>query len=320
MMFILRVFGLARIFALLIVLFATAVHAEQLSFRKSLEPTLINFDYRWLDLNNTTQNLSFTLPKKIVYKQKHTKFVPELAQNFVFIELLKAAREIDPREARIEIQQVAQDIRVTVKSRSAKLMRKWQISMQTKKQQAFDKYLEQNYYAYFKTPFGQQGFKPDHLRYIDKNKQELLPVATAIFEMLSTDSNPVQYVNLILSWVQNIPYNALENRLESNGAGYLPPLSVIANNQGDCDSKTTLTATIIRALLPDAKMVMVYLPKHALLGLSLPQQLKKDTFLVEGIDYLLMEPTGPASLPLGEIGTTSENQMASGMYSYEKIP
>jgi hypothetical protein len=302
------------------VLFSSVLQAEQLSFSKTQESELIRFDYQWLDLNNTTKNLSFTLPKKIVYQQQHKKFVPELAQNFVFIELLRAAREVDPREARVEIQNIAKSVKVNVNSRSADTKEKWQIVMKSKKQQAFDSYLAQNYYAYFKTPFGQQGFKPDHMRYIDENKLGLLPLATAIFNMLPTDSHPAEYVNLILSWVQNIPYNVLENRLESNGAGYLPPFSVIANNQGDCDSKTALTATIIRALLPQAKMVMVYLPNHALLGINLPHAVKEDTFIVEGIDYSMMEPTGPAAALLGEIAPISAKHMASGMFSYEKVP
>lgn len=319
-MFILRVFGLIRICALLMVLFATVLHAEQLSFRKTLESELISFDYQWLDYKNTTQNLSFALPKRIVYQQKHKKFVPELAQKFVFIELLKAARKIDPKEARVEIHQVAKDVRVKINSRSAKVLQKWQILMQTKKQQAFDSYLQKNHYAYFKTPFGQQGFKPDHIRYIDENRLELLPLATAIFNMLPKDSNPVEYVNLILSWVQNIPYNILENRLQSNGAGYLPPLSVVANNQGDCDSKTALMAAVIRALLPEVKMVMLYLPNHALLGINLPHSVKEDTFVVGGLDYLLMEPTGPALTLLGTISPKSMSNMANGMFSYEKVP
>lgn len=310
---------MARFFVLLLVLVGLASNAQQRKFNKELDSDMINFNYQWIDLDNTTQNLAFSLTKKSVYQQKHLRFVPELAQKFMYIELLKAARKVDPREARIEIQQVAQDVRVKINSRSTTLIEHWQMSMQTSKQLAYEHYLEKNYYTYFKTPFGQQGIKPDHIRYIDENKLALLPVATAIYNQLPADSPPADYVNLILSWVQSIPYNTLENRAESNGAGYLPPLSVIANNQGDCDSKSALTAGIIRVLLPEVKILMMYLPNHALLGIGLPHLLKKDIFVVDGFNYVLMEPTGPATMPLGTIASKSTQQLASAMFSYEEV-
>lgn len=74
-----------------------------------------------------------------------------------------------------------------------------------------------------------------------------------MFEKLPINSGTCTYVNLVLSWVQSIPYNKLEERLNSNGAGYLPPLSVVVNNQGDCDSKAVLMTNPVRPLLPDAK-------------------------------------------------------------------
>jgi hypothetical protein len=280
----------------------------------------ISLDYQWLDHNNKSQNISFSLPKKQVHQQVHRRFVPEIAQQYVFIELHKAAKKIDPRQVRVEIQRLAQNIKVKVTSRNAKLIHKWQESMQRSKEQAFDRYLADNYYSRFGTHLGQQGVKPDHLRYIVENKAPLLPLAQAIFEKLAPGSDSRAYVNLMLSWVQSIPYNVLENRLESNGAGYLPPLSVVANNQGDCDSKSTLMATLLRTLLPDVKMVMMYLPNHALLGISLPSRVHEKTYEIAGSNYLMMEPTGPASLVLGSIAPRSASDIASGMYSYESIP
>jgi len=298
----------------------SGARAEQLTFSKTTVGKDINLHYQWLDHNKQSQNLSFSLPKLQVNQQVHRKFVPELAQQYVFIELHKAARQIDPREARVEIQHVAKDIRVKVKSRSATLRQKWQLSMQASQKKAFDQYLSDNYYSRFRTYLNQQGLKPDHLRYIVENKAPLLPLAQAVLDKLPPASDARAYVNLMLSWVQSIPYNVLENRLESNGAGYLPPLSVVANNQGDCDSKSALMATLIRTLLPEVKMVMMYLPNHALLGISLPSQVHEQTFKIAGTDYLMMEPTGPALMTLGTIAPRSSSDIASAMYSYESIP
>jgi hypothetical protein len=186
-------------------------------------------------------------------------------------------------------------------------------------QKALDQYLQDNYYSHFRSYLGQKAIKPDHLRYISENTAALLPVAQAIFEKLPADSKNRAYINLVLSWVQSIPYNELKNRLTSNGAGYLPPLSVVANNQGDCDSKTVLMASLVRALLPDVEMTMVFLPNHALLGIVLPSRKNEQTLNIDGMDYLLMEPTGPSKIPLGEVSNRSAQYIAGNMYNLEEV-
>jgi hypothetical protein len=301
-------------------LLVTPVSAEQIVYKKVKKQSQLNFKYKWLDSFNQNQVLEFNLPVKQPGRQIHKRFVPELAQQYVFIELHKAARLVDPREARISIQRGTQDIKVNVTSRSETALKKWQESMAHTETAAFDKYLKDNYYARFTSYLGQEAVKADHIRYISENKAPLLPVAQAIYETLAVNSESRIYVNLLLSWVQSIPYNELEDRMSSNGAGYLPPLAIIRQNQGDCDSKSVLMASLIRSLLPDVKLVMIYLPQHALLGISLPTRSNEQTFSFNGSEYLLMEPTGPAVMPLGSIATTTSSAINSGLVSYEQIP
>lgn len=302
----------------------TSVHfssfAQQLTFNKTKQSERMYFDYSWSDHQEQTQDITFTLPLLQVNSQNHKKFIPSLAQRYVYIELHKAARKINPKDARVRIQRRGQNIQVRVTSRSDNLLGHWQRSMAQSKEKALDQYLQDNYYSYFRSHLGQQAIKPDHLRYISENKVALLPIAQAVYEKLPIDSETRAYVNLVLSWVQSIPYNELNNRLNSNGAGYLPPLSVVANNQGDCDSKTVLMASLVRSLLPDTKMSMVYLPNHALLGIVLPFRNNEQTIDIDGVNYLLMEPTGPAKTPLGDIATSSSRYIAGNMYSVEEIP
>jgi len=294
--------------------------AEQLSFNKSKQNKEMNFNYSWSDHQELTRDIAFALPLRQLNRQNHKKFIPDLAQQYVYIELHKAARKIDPREARVQIQHRGQDIHIQVTSRSGNILDKWQRSMNQSQEKALDQYLKDNYYSHFRSHLGQKAVKPDHLRYISENTAALLPIAQAVYDRLPTNSETRAYVNLVLSWVQSIPYNELKNRLTSNGAGYLPPLSVVANNQGDCDSKTVLMASLVRSLLPDVKMTMVFLPNHALLAIVLPFRTNEQTLDIDGLDYLLMEPTGPAKIPLGEIANRSAREIAGNMYSLEEVP
>jgi len=296
------------------------IFAQQLSFNKSKQNKEMSFSYTWSDHQQLTRDISFALPLRQLNKQNHKKFIPDLAQQYVYIELHKAARKIDPREARVQIQHRGQDILIQVTSRSDNLRDKWQRSMSQSQDKALDQYLKDNYYSHFRSHLGQEAVKPDHLRYIVENTAALLPIAQAVYDKLPSNSETRAYVNLVLSWVQSIPYNELKNRVTSNGAGYLPPLSVVVNNQGDCDSKTVLMASLIRSLIPDVKMAMVYLPNHALLGIVLPFRTNEQTLEIDGMDYLLMEPTGPAKIPLGEIANRSASEIAGNMYSFEQVP
>lgn len=294
--------------------------AQQLSFNKFKQSKQIHFNYAWSDHQEQTQDIAFALPLLQLNRQHHKKFIASIVQQYVYIELHKAARKINPKEARVQIQRRVQDIKIKVTSRSNKLLDRWQRSMDQSKENALDQYLQDNYYSYFRSHLGQKAIKPDHLRYISENEAALRPIAQAAYDKLPTNSETRAYVNLVLSWIQSIPYNELENRLNSNGAGYLPPLSVVSNNQGDCDSKTVLMASLVRSLLPDTKLTMVYLPNHALLGIVLPFRRNEQTIDINGFDYLLMEPTGPAKFPLGNIAARSSTDIANNMYSLEEIP
>lgn len=292
---------------------------QQLIFNKSKQGQEMRFKYSWTDHQDFTRDIGFALPLRLINTQTHKKFIPDLARQYVYIELLKAARKIDPREARVQVQHRGQDLYIQVTSRSENLLEKWQRSMNISQDLAFNQYLSDNYYSQFRSYLGQEAVKPDHLRYIIENQASLLPVAQAVYDKLPTNSETRAYVNLVLSWVQSIPYNELEDRVTSNGAGYLPPLSVVANNQGDCDSKTVLMASLIRSLLPEVRMSIIFLPNHALLGIVLPFRTNEQTIDIQGVDYLLMEPTGPAKLPLGEVADSSARDIAGNLYSIEEV-
>lgn len=296
--------------------------AEQRKFNKTDEGNRLKLSYEWLTQSQLPLELSFLLPKDKLNSQFKSKknYMPDIAQRHVYIELMKAAQKVNPKEARVKILKRGRDYKISVSSRSPELVQKWQKNMEDKQQQAFDEYLEENYYTRFVNHLGQEGVKPDHIRYLQESRDLVLPAAQAIYDKMEPGSDSRDYVNLLMSWIQNIPYDQLENRLTSNGSGYFSPAEVMTNNLGDCDSKTTLAASLMRALLPNLPMVMVYLPDHALLGAVLSHRNNEQTLNVNGMEYLLMEPTGPALLNIGQISKDSKADIAGGMYTTERIP
>ena len=94
--------------------------SQQLSFNKSKKNKEMYFNYTWSDHQEKTSDISFSLPFHQLNKQNHKKFIPNLAQQYVYIEMHKAAKKIDPKEARVNIQRRGQDIHIQVTSRSNK--------------------------------------------------------------------------------------------------------------------------------------------------------------------------------------------------------
>lgn len=311
-----------RYFILLICWISLPLTAEQTAFSRQESEKEYTFNYKWTDYFGTDRELSFAIDRETLNKQfRHNKaYRAEIAQRHVFIALQKQVQKINPKQARVRLQRISDEIRITVRANSQADQQAWLGKMLQAKENAFDDYLYENHYARYLSPTGQQGIKPDHVRFVSDNIRVVLPAAQAIYEQLEQKSSTRSYVNLLLSWIQSIPYNTLEDRLVSNGSGYAPPSDVITNNLGDCDSKTVLAAALMRSLLPNLSMVIILTPTHALLGANLPRRENESTIEVEGLEYLLLEPTGPQLMPAGIIGDTSQYGIDSGLYTYEKVP
>jgi hypothetical protein len=304
-------------------LLATAVSANQSYFHREESDQAVTLKYRWLDAFGAERNLSFSLDKEKMSSQHklNKSYKPEIAQRYVYIQLQKAAQKVNPREARISFRRLNSEIQIQVKSQNDKVTDKWMREMQIVQEQALTEYLQQNYYGRYTGPYGETGVKPDHIRFVDDSVHTVLPAAQAIYEQINEDSTSRTYVNLLLSWVQSIPYDALQDRLTSHGSGFMSPAEVLTSNKGDCDSKAVLTAALLRSLLPKLQMIIIYLPNHALLGANLPFYGESELSVNEGgIDYVLLEPTGPAIMKIGELGEETERYINNGMYTHEVIP
>ncbi len=307
---------------LLLVLCPSIAAAKQTYYHILENDDSITLKYRWYDSFGTNRAISFDLDKNKIAEQHRQNIIyrPEIAFRYVYIELQKEARKINPRDARVRFRNLNNELQIEVKSGSDELSNQYLNQLLQKREQAFVEYLNMNYYDRYESPYGQLGVKPDHSRFVVESVTSLLPAAQAIYEQLDEESTSRMYVNLLLSWVQSIPYNTLQDRMTSNGSGYIPPTDVLTTNMGDCDSKTVLTASLLRSLLPQLQMVIVYLPNHALLGANLPHFEGEAMISRDGVDYLLLEPTGPAIMRVGVLGEETERYIANGMYTLERVP
>src|SRR5690606_22370246 len=241
--------------------------AKQLSFSREEQDNQIQFHYIWQDRDEQTHKLDVSFNKDTFFDAFRTfkLYRPEIANRYSLMAMRKQASQIDARDADIKVKQSGESINVSIRSRHPDSIAKWQQQFRQIQRDSFNQYLADNYYIEFENALRQTGVKPDHVKFAQQSQALLAPLVEA-FTKLSTDKTDKRNtIELVLSWVQSIPYDLLEDRLNSNGSGFSPPNKLIADNKGDCDSKAVLTAALLHGLYPDMPIVFIFLPEHALL-------------------------------------------------------
>jgi len=160
--------------------------------------------------------------------------------------------------------------------------------------------------AYFRERFYRLdetgGLLPDYARIAERALPALAPVAAALRGQVS-GLDPRAALTHLLAFVQTIPYDRLEDRATS--AGFLPPFLMLAQNRGDCDTKSVAFAALAHLLYPRLPIALILVPRHAFLGLGLEPE-PGDGYIVRGPrTWVLAEPVGPGLLPVGRSGPES---------------
>ena len=309
---------MTKIVLCICLLLSTTIQAKQLSFAKKAEEQQHIFNYQWLDHQNEQQAISFSLSKEALFDRFRMlkTFKNEFAQKSILHGVKKQLKKQPLQGAQASFKQNNGKISIEIKSADeSKLPLAYQ---QVKKleQQETQKYFKENYFQYFVDHDNQAGVKVNHIDIANDSVTDFKFLKNIILEKVSI-KNIRKVTNYVLAFVQNIPYSPLESRISSSGAGFNPPAKIIWENQGDCDSKMTLTATLLRALMPRIDMAMIFIDQHAFIGIAIPPKAGEITVKDKGITYVLAEPTGPALYPLGEVAPESELAINQGRYTVE---
>lgn len=127
-------------------------------------------------------------------------------------------------------------------------------------------------------------------------------------------------IGSVLSFVQTAMHYKQPDPVfkDKHTGGVLPPITAVLVGWGDCDTKTGLAASIL-SNWAQMKMVGVGVPGHYLMGVLLIPE-KGDIYLeYQGLQYVLVEPTGPAWLPPGQVGEETM-QLLNGRDGYKIEP
>lgn len=284
----------------------------------------LTFSYQWRDFNDSQQSFDFQVDKREFLQplKRYRGFNLERSQRELTHQLNRYIRQqqwqgiqarLTPRQQSVEL--------VTVNSRTQDKqaqLTEYKRLLREYYNERWNDYLEANFYRQLTLPPGEQGIIPDHPGIASEMTTVLRPLIQAIGEQLGNNTQR-NYINYIASFIQQIPYNDLNSKLDSRGDGFVPPNQLLYYNQGDCDSKVTLMSSVIKEIIETPKMAIIYLPNHAVFGISISSRSDDISVKHNGVNYILVDVTGPAAMPLGQVGGETEFQINTEQYTVVPI-
>ena len=290
-------------------------YAKQRVFNRIIEQDTVLFNYQWQDHQQQKQKLQLTITKKALFdrfrnfKALNEKSLHQYLNQHLAKQLIQPIQTMQTSAAQPNSSATKREKNKIKKDSNKALSR----------QAILQQYLHQHFYHQFTFFDGVKKIKPDHTRIAEQSIIALQALTTELTTK-TANLNKREKLNYLLSFVQSIPYSTITNRASSSGAGFNPPAKVLWENQGDCDSKMTLLAALIKAIMPENNVVLVYLNNHALLGIDDDKQAQDFAINYQGNTYVIAEVSGPALLNLGKITQTSSIAISNNYYSIEKLP
>jgi hypothetical protein len=293
-------------------------YAEQIYFSKQEEKEEYYFKYRWQDAQKNEQSLSFMLSKDGLFNRfRHFKvYQPAFAEKQIH-QAMKKELNLNPIKG-VQIifpeKNLAQGIQIKASRREQMMQAKNKITFLNQKYRK--EYLAREYQQSFTNYEGNTYIKPNHRKIATRSIADLKVIKPLVLKEVSI-KNIRKVSNYVLGFVQSIPYSDLESKATSSGSGFYPPLKLLWENQGDCESKVTLAITMLRTLMPRLSMILVFIDQHAFIGIATPPEGDEMTLTENNVTYVLAEPTGPGLFRLGQLPLESEQAILNGHYTVE---
>ena len=289
----------------LLCLSTTELFAAQLSFSQKNRI----LEYQWTATDQSTHQLSADFSQTQFALTTFRRYSPQLMEQALQQQAMQWFLQQNINGLQLRRERVGLNYELQLTGNDPQQVRKTSQALKKQQQEAYQQYLIEHHFMLFKDFSNQWSLKPNHVAIAQLSQNDVAPLVAA-FTTLLADKSEAEGIALVLSFIQSIPYSALGSDGQQRGTGFSPPAQLLLNNQGDCDSKVTLMASLLLQLYPERKLVMIIVPGHALIGIDLPAQAKQQTLTIQGVNYVLAEPTGPAPLAIGHLDSNTTKAIA----------
>lgn len=307
-----------KLFITFFLFFSFAAEAELLHFNKKEMENSYVFSYQWTNKQKKIDNIEFSLSKTSLFDQfrNFKAYKANLAIKYVNHKIKKHLLKQPLKNITLKYSKYEKENSFIISGKNTSAIRKAELEISRLEKKYFKAYLDKEYYQRFETHDFIAGIKPNHRKIAEQSVQALKSLKPLILNKVSIQ-NIRQVTDFTLNFIQNIPYSTLESRVQSSGLGFNPPLKVLWENQGDCDSKATLAIAILRSLMPRVKLALIFIKEHALIAVHMPPVGNDFSVDINQETYVLADPTGPSLFSLGEVSEESEMAILQGQYIAE---
>lgn len=261
------------------------------------------------------KTLQFTLDDASLERYRHRiRYRPELAQLHVRNGLVRYTASLMQSGVSIRLSPPNLPLTVDVRAKDSAKLAQIRQQIAQEQQHLFNEYLTKHQYRVQQDHRTKQWIVQDHLQHFKQAQQDLVPVAEAIVALYGSN-NIRQVATAVTSWIQQIPYQNLEDRQSSPGVGYLPPIELLFQQQGDCDSKAVLWAGVMRLIFPKLPLALVYFDDHAMVAARIPPRQNEQTIEAGGMSLMLIDATGPAQAPIGQPNPDYLDEIANQQFT-----
>lgn len=279
--------------------FSATLKSSQISFNAKKENQKWSLNYKWKDIHGKTHSADFQLSSRIM--RQEDKVLKILKP----IEIAKyQSREINryaKKHGGVRLKAVVFKKRgLAIGGDKAGKKKGLEIA-----KKAAIEYAEMHDYFFYK----KDRYIPDHIKHVKKYSHLFTPLVKALGGP-TKDSR--DFAEKALAFVQAIPY-------EPRRSIYRQPISVLAKNRGDCDSKTALFLCIIKNAYPNMNVGIVYVKNHAFAAMEITPQKGDKTFRSNGKKWVALEPVGPRLYPLGKVSGRSRRKLSFGNFVLRSI-
>ena len=282
--------------------------AEQNAFSVNKEPDEWRFDVAWTDAGGRDRQVEYSLPTDAVESDLAVPLRFQVRD--ANAELVQVINDYGNATKGVQISAVQRGKKVAIsgRARSRNALKKAKVGLKSVQRRAERRYLKAHGFTKLRGRI-----IPNHAQHAHRYAERVEPLALALG---SGELKRRAFAKRAVSFVQSIPYEQGRNGRDK---GFRLPLSVLARNKGDCDSKATLYLALMKAAHPSLDSVFVYIKGHAFVGLGLRPAAKDVTFRADGRTWVLVEPVGPALSPIGQGARRSERKARRGAFDVRRV-
>ncbi|WP_338923617.1 hypothetical protein V0M98_35905 (plasmid) [Pseudomonas silesiensis] len=249
-------------------------------------------EHWWKDKTNETQHFGLTISEdrmRQAITQGRDLYGHDQLRNKIMDNAMVMAQRISTPDAQVNVKTFGQSYEISYIYRQGSEQLAKELHQQLKDyiDGAYDELRPITYYRYDKE------LKELVINYEDivLDYADVISITHMFFQQRDPGKTQSQMIDDRLNFLQSIPYD----NLVTSDFGMFPPIRMLAEKRGDCESKQVYMAGLLKKMYPKRDVYLVLLPEkeHIVAAVEMPEAPNELSYGKNGKRFLILDATGP---------------------------